>query len=233
MSFVRTLATLAVGFAAAKGVDKFKKMGGMAGMTEKMADNPMAAMTGPLGEMMDKMGVPGGAKGLDDMMARIGGMTGSAGDQAMAGMGGLMSALTGAGAAGATGMASMMDAMTGSTIATDAMEDNAKLMIRAMIQAAKADGEVDTEERAKLMEHLGDLDSDELAFVEEALNAPVDINALAADARGTAASQIYAMSVMAVRVDNPAEAQYLNGLAAALGLSDVERDRVHSTMGVA
>ena len=32
MSFMRTLATVAVGFAAAKGVQKYTQMGGMAGM---------------------------------------------------------------------------------------------------------------------------------------------------------------------------------------------------------
>ena len=232
MSFVRTLATLAVGYAAAKGMDKFKDMGGMAGVKDKMGDNPMEAMTGPLGDMMEKMGVPGGASGLNEMMSKFGGMAGSAGDQAAAGLGGLMSAFAGAGAAGATGMAGMMDAMTGTTLATDTIEDNAKLMIRAMIQAAKADGEIDAEERAKLLEHMKDLDAEELAFVEAELAAPVDVHALAADARGQGASQIYAMSVMAVRVDNPAEAQYLNALAAALGLSDTERARIHSTMGV-
>lgn len=232
MSFVRTLATLAVGFAAAKGVDKFKKMGGMAGVKEKLGDNPMEAVTGQMGEMMEKMGVPGGAKGLEDMMSKMGGMAGQAGDQAAAGLGGLMSAFAGAGAAGASGMAGMMDAMTGTSIATDTMEDNAKLMIRAMIQAAKADGEIDAEERKKILDHLDGLDKEEMAFVEEALAAPVDVNALAVDARGQAASQTYAMSVMAVRVDNPAEAQYLNALASALGLSDEERARVHASMGV-
>ena len=36
MSFARTLATLAIGFAAAKGVQKVKKMGGMDGVREAM-----------------------------------------------------------------------------------------------------------------------------------------------------------------------------------------------------
>ena len=59
MSFVRTLATLAAGFAAAKGVDHFRKMGGMAGVQEAMAGNPaMAGLAGQMGAMMEKMGIP-------------------------------------------------------------------------------------------------------------------------------------------------------------------------------
>ena len=40
-------------------------------------------------------------------------------------------------AGGAEQTSSMIDAMTGTTVATDTMEENAKLMIRAMIQAAR------------------------------------------------------------------------------------------------
>jgi hypothetical protein len=36
MSFVRTLATLAAGYAAAKGMEKYKEMGGMAGVQKSM-----------------------------------------------------------------------------------------------------------------------------------------------------------------------------------------------------
>lgn len=34
-------------------------------------------------------------------------------------------------------------------------------MIRAMIQAAKADGEIDAEEQARILEHLKDADPEE------------------------------------------------------------------------
>jgi len=232
MSFVRTLATLAVGYAAAKGMDKFKDMCGMAGVKDKMGDDPMAAMTGQLGEMMEKMGVPGGAQGLEGMMSKFSGMAGKAGDQASAGPGGLMSAFAGAGAAAATGMAGMMDAMTGTSMATDTMEDNAKLMIRAMIQAAKVDGEIDDEERARILEHLGDLDAEEMEFVQAELDRPLDIQGLANDTGSAMKEQVYATSLMAVRVDSTEEVRYLDGLAAALGLDDDTRRRIHKSMGL-
>ncbi len=232
MSFVKTLATLAVGFAAAKGYDKYKDMGGMAGVQKAMQDNPaMQNMSGQMGDMLTKMGIPG-AENLKGMMDQFMGQAQANTDAAAAGLGGLMSAMGGAAAGGASQAGSMMDAMTGSTAATDAMEDNAKLMIRAMIQAAKIDGEIDEEERARILEHLGELDADELEFVQAELAAAPDLHGLANDTADHMKAQVYAMSVMAVRVDNPVEAQYLDGLAAALGLDEATRIRIHSSMGL-
>ncbi|MEL6644760.1 MAG: DUF533 domain-containing protein [Pseudomonadota bacterium] len=233
MSFVRTLATLAVGFAASKGYDKFKEMGGMAGVQNAMKDNPaLAGMTDQMGDMMEKMGVPGGADGLKSMVEQWTGAAGQASDTAAAGMGGLMAALGGSAAAGASQAGQMMDALTGNSNTTDSMEENAKLMIRAMIQAAKADGEIDAGEREKILEHLGDLDAEQKAFVEAELAAPIDVNALANDTSEAMKAQVYAMSLMTVKVDTQSEVNYLDGLATALGLSDETRARVHQSMGI-
>ncbi len=230
MSFVKTLATLAAGYAAAKGVEKFKEMGGMAGVQQAMANNPATAgMTDQLTGMMDKMGLPGG-----DMLKGMlgGGAAAAGGGAAAAGLGGLMSALGGATAAGQEQAASMMDALTGTTVATDTQEANAKLMIRAMIQAAKADGEIDDDEKAKILEHMGDMGPEELEFVKAELAAPIDIQALANDTSQQMAAQVYAVSLMAVKVDSKSEVDYLNGLAAAMGLSDQTRQQVHQSMGL-
>ena len=228
MSFVKTLATLAAGFAAAKGHEKYKDMGGMPGVKEAMRDNPqLNQMSDQAFEMMEKMGLPTDQlKGMRDQFLNAGDAS------AAAGMGGLMSALGGGMAGGAEQTSSMIDAMTGTTAATDAMEENAKLMIRAMIQAAKADGEIDDAERAKIMDHMGDIDDAERAFIEAELAAPVDPMALAQDTSTQMAAQVYASAIMTVQVDSLKEADYLNTLANALNLSDEARARVHTAMGV-
>ena len=123
--------------------------------------------------------------------------------------------------------------MTGTSVATDTMEANARLMIRAMIQAAKADGEIDAEERKKIMEHLEDAGPEERAFIEAELGAPVDPMALARDTGEQMGAQVYAAALMTVRVDKTSEASYLDNLANALGLSEETRKRVHAAMGVA
>lgn len=230
MSFVRTLATLAMGFAAAKGYDKYKDMGGMPGVKDAMRNNPqLNQMSDQAFDMMEKMGLP--TDQLKSMRDQFMGQAESAG--AMAGLGGLMSALGGGMAGGAEQTSSLIDAMTGTSVATDTMEANARLMIRAMIQAAKADGEIDAEERKKIMEHLEDAGPDERAFIEAELGAPVDPMALARDTGEQMGAQVYAAALMTVRVDKASEASYLDNLANALGLSEETRKRVHAAMGVA
>jgi uncharacterized membrane protein YebE (DUF533 family) len=233
MSFVRTLATLAAGYAAAKGLEKYKEMGGMAGVQKAMRDNPqMQGATDQVSEMLGKMGVPGGAAGIQKMMDQWLGNTGQAGEAAAAGLGGLLTAITGAAATGTESAGRMMDAMTGKTAASHAMEENAKLMIRAMIQAAKADGEIDLDEQQKILDRLGDVGPEERAFIEAEMRRPVDIMGLAQDTGDAMKAQVYAMSLMAIRVDNASEAAYLDGLARALGLTSETRAAVHKAMGL-
>jgi uncharacterized membrane protein YebE (DUF533 family) len=233
MSFVKTLATLAAGFAAAKGVEQYKKMGGMAGLKDSLDKNEtVAAMSGQMDEMFSKLGMPDAGKSIRSMLDQMGVNVDKGGEAAMAGLGGLMAALGGATAAGTSSAADMIDNLTGKTAASATVEDNARLMIRAMIQAAKADGEIDAEERQKILDHLEGASQDEIAYVREQLAAPLDLQGLVADTGENAKAQVYAMSAMAVRIDSDAERAYLDALARSLGLSDVAQARIHQAMGI-
>ncbi|MEO1027372.1 MAG: DUF533 domain-containing protein, partial [Pseudomonadota bacterium] len=172
MSFVKTLATLAVGFAAAKGHEKYKDMGGMPGVKDAMRGNPqLNQMSDQAFDMMDKMGLP--TEQFKAMRDQFLGQGEAAGASAMAGMGGLMAALGGGMAGGAEQTSAMIDSLTGTSTASDAMEENAKLMIRAMIQAAKADGELDEQEKQTIIGELGDdISDEERAFVLDQMEAP-------------------------------------------------------------
>lgn len=228
MSFVKTLATLAIGFAAARGYGKYREAGGMAGVKEavKKAGEPGGAVD-QWGQQAEKLGIPGGAKTVREMYERLGG----ASEAAEAGLGGLIASMTGAATAGGKMMGEMMEAISGASPASAMNEENAKLMIRAMIMAAKADGEIDAEERAKILDHLTDASDEEIAFVAAALDAPADVAVLAADAGTAMREQVYATSLMAIRVDTPAEEAYLDQLATALGLDAATRARLHGAMG--
>jgi uncharacterized membrane protein YebE (DUF533 family) len=218
MSFVRTLATLAVGFAAARGVDKVRQMGGLPGVADAVKSNPQLAKIPGLQSMLDQFGGKGAAAG--------GAAAGGAG-------GGLMGMLGGAAASGATGAAGLWDSLTGTNTATQAMEANARLMIRAMIQAAKADGTIDADERAMIEGYLGDLEPDEIAFVKAELAAPLDPMALARDTAAEARLQVYSAAATVNRGDSPAEQQFLATLAQGLGIDPDERRRLHAQIGIA
>ncbi len=228
MSFMKALASVAVGFAAAKGLEKYKQMGGMAGLQDAMQGAGGGFGMDQLGKMAEQFGMPGGAAGLQEMIGKLG-MVNPAG---AAGLGGLMNAMQGAARSGSQQTADMMDTVFRGTPGGAVMEEQAKLMLRAMIQAAKADGELDTHEKETILGELGDDVSDEeRAFVQEQLNAPIDVMGLAAAAGGPLKTQIYATSLAAIRLDNAREASYLRQLATALGLSDAECNQIHTYMG--
>lgn len=228
MSFVKTLATLAVGFAAARGYDKYRKAGGMEGVREalKQAGEPGGAVD-QWGQQAEKLGLPGGAKMVRQMYEQFGG----ASEAAEAGIGSLIGSMTSAATAGGKAMGDMMEAMTGASPASPIAEENARLMIRAMIQAAKADGEIDAEERAKILDHLTDASDEEIAFVEAELDRPLDAMAMAEAAGASMREQVYSSSLMAIRLDTPGEHAYLDQLATALGLDMAARTRLHAAMG--
>ncbi|KGJ05868.1 Uncharacterized membrane protein YebE, DUF533 family [Paracoccus halophilus] len=108
----------------------------------------------------------------------------------------------------------------------------AGLMLRAMIQAAKADGEIDEQEKARLMSEFGDLDDEERAFIREQMAAPVDAAALAREVPEGFGPQIYLMSLMAIEFDNRKEAEYLHELAQNLGLDKATVNGIHEKVGV-
>jgi uncharacterized membrane protein YebE (DUF533 family) len=231
MSFLKTLTTLAVGFAAAKGYDKFRKSGGMSGMTDALKNAGSAGgFADQAAAMAEKMGIPGGAEKVREMIAKMGPQAASMAEQGQAGLDSLMGTVMAATAKGSATMSEMFDKMTAGTPMGVASEENAKLMIRAMIMAAKADGTIDAEERQAIMDKLGDASEEELAFVQAELDAPVDVSALAAAAGDSMKTQIYAAAAMAMKNDTPAEQQFLDQLAAALGLDAAARAAIHGSI---
>lgn len=94
-------------------------------------------------------------------------------------------------------------------------------LLHAMIAAAKADGHVDADERARIVGRLDDigLSAEDRGFLEAELAAPIDIDRLAREATTPAvAAEIYAASLLVITPDHPAEQAYLQLLAARLGL---------------
>jgi uncharacterized membrane protein YebE (DUF533 family) len=99
----------------------------------------------------------------------------------------------------------------------------ARHLLRAMISAAKSDGHVDAQEQARIFGEMDklSLSSEDKAFVMDELRAKLDIDAVAdAASSPEEAAEIYAASLLAIDVDNPAERGYLAMLAARLKLDD-------------
>lgn len=94
-------------------------------------------------------------------------------------------------------------------------------LLRAMIAAAKADGQIDSAESQRIMEQLGraGLSTDEKAFLLDELARPLNLDAVIAGVRTPQqAAEIYAASRLVIAEASPAEQAYLGLLAARLNL---------------
>lgn len=114
-------------------------------------------------------------------------------------------------------------APAGSGFEPSAISDTAaKLMIRAMIAAAAADGRVDDAEQAALTASLkqAGLDREAEGFIADELNRPASVAELAAGVTSPEqALQIYTAARIAIEPDSDAEKVFLSNLAASLGIA--------------
>lgn len=105
-----------------------------------------------------------------------------------------------------------------------ATNDDAMLMIRAMIGAAAADGRIDGDEQQKILDNLqsgGELGSDAEDFLARELNNPASAADLASSARNREqAAQIYAAARIAIDPDTAGEREFLADLAQRLDMDD-------------
>ena len=217
---------------------------GGAGTGRRYGGPNSAGAQGGLGGILDSLTGGSGRTtrgsstgGLGDL---LGGLTGGA---AAGGLGGILGGMLGGQAQ--RGAQAQNDATFGE-IFNDSLarqdepevaptaEQNAVagLMLRAMIQAAKADGKIDAAEKERLMGQLGDLDDADRAFIREQMAAPVDAQALAREVPRGLEAQVYMMSLMAIDFDNRTEAEYLNSLAQAMGIDKQTANAIHEKVGV-
>ena len=110
-------------------------------------------------------------------------------------------------------------------------ELSAALMLRAVIQAVKCDGDLDDAERERLTQAMGDATPREVQAVKSELQRPVDVQGLARAVPAGLEPQVYMASLMAIDLDQRAEADYLHQLASALDLSPDDVNAMHDKAG--
>jgi uncharacterized membrane protein YebE (DUF533 family) len=209
--------------------------GGLGGMLGGMLGGGQQQQSG------GGMGAAAGAGGLGGM---LGGMLAGKGQQG-GGIGGLLESLGGQGnpqapanapAPQSGSMGSVLNSAFENfgepeQLPTPDQEDQARLFLRAMISAAKSDGQIDQEEKQKILGELGDVDPEEVAFVQAELAAPLDVDGLVRDTPAGAEQQVYLMALMGINLDNQAEARFLDALAKGLNLSPEICNAIHDKLG--
>lgn len=118
--------------------------------------------------------------------------------------------------------------------------DRATLLIEAMIEAAKADGVIDPDERRQILDRLEDSGADDeaRAFVEARMATPPALDRLIErinpgdPARRQLATEVYAASALAIEIDTEAERAYLRRLGESLQLDQLLRRHIHDSLGL-
>ena len=124
--------------------------------------------------------------------------------------------------------------LSNEAIASISSTETEKLVLRAMINAAKADGQLDQQEMDKILGKVSSdgISEDEQNFIQNELNKPFDLQNLVADVPNqVVGAQIYAASLFAIDINTDAERNYLRNLAQALGLDAETTTRLHEMTG--
>lgn len=240
MSLMNMVAKVAVGYALAKGVSAVQRSGGVGKLMENLQAGAQGGALGSAAGGGGLAGILGQLTGGAPSAEQGGGLeqiTGQLGANAGSGLGGIGGMLGGLAAArsGNDGAAGGLEALLqqDNPPQEPPEEQSAGLMIRAMISAARCDGELDAGERETLLATLGDGAGEaEMAVVRDAMAAPVSAQAIANDTPKGLETQVYSMSVMAIEPDNAAEANYLHELAGALGIGRETANEIHDSFGV-
>ena len=224
MSLVGTLGKIAMGVMVAKGVGKMlngaKGGGGLGGL--------LGGLTGGMaGQGSASAGQTGSS--IPDIGDLLGGSSKQGG-----GLGGMLDSLGGGTQSGGSLGGMLNDALGGSVTQqpTREVEDQARVMLRAMLSAAKSDGNIDAQEQANITKHLDELSAEDSDFIRAELDAPVDVDRVVNSVPSGMEQQAYLMSLLAIDLDSQAEAQYLDKLAKGLNISHQMADTIHAELGV-
>lgn len=109
----------------------------------------------------------------------------------------------------------------------------ALIIVRAMIAAARADGQIDEAERARIADRLrlSGIGAEAENFLMAELETPLDLDAIVAAAETDAQKvELYTASRLAIDPDTRAERGYLDLLAGRLKLPDALVDHIEATV---
>jgi uncharacterized membrane protein YebE (DUF533 family) len=223
-----------------------QQSGGLGGILSSMLGGGGGGLGGMLGDVLSQAGQRVGGNqnlALGGLGALAGALLGGGGKSLGGALGGGLMALLGAmafqalkGSGGRTPQVplGLMEPQTDDD--RQELERHAELVLKAMINAAKADGQIDQSEVRRIVGKLQEVGADAEAqqYVMAEMKKPMETQPLLAAAKGQPelAAQIYGASLLAIEVDTPAEKKYLDQLAAGLGLNPAVAQRIKEMVGL-
>lgn len=201
---------------------------------------------GMLGDVLNQAGQAAGGKNnlaLGGLGALAGALLGGGGKSMKGALGGGVMALLGAmafkalkgsGQGGGRVPLGLLEPQTESD--RRELETQSELVLKAMINAAKADGRIDEGEIQRIVGKLQEAGAtaEDQRYVLTQMQQPMETDELilAGRRQPELGVEIFAASLMAIEVDTPAEKAYLAELASGLGLSPEVTRKVEQMVGL-
>lgn len=112
--------------------------------------------------------------------------------------------------------------------------EQAMHLVRAMITAAHADGLMDPEERAAILDRARDagLEAEELQMLDAEMRAPFTLDQLVVRTPAALRAETYAAALVAITADTEEERAFLDQLASSLELDEASRRDLHARLGL-
>ncbi len=107
------------------------------------------------------------------------------------------------------------------------LNERAVVLIRAMINAAKADGSIDQKEQDGIVSRLEPLSPEETQFLRDEFRRPLNVHDFAHSVPRGMEQEVYSVSLMAIDLDTNPEAKYLRELAECLRIDPQMCNDIH------
>lgn len=107
----------------------------------------------------------------------------------------------------------------------------AECLVQAMLNAAKADGQIDRQEQETILSRIRGRKPESMAFLRKQMEEPLDLESFIRVIPLGMEKQVYAMSLIAIDLDTRGEANYLLDLASGLRLDREVCDQIHHEFG--
>lgn len=109
--------------------------------------------------------------------------------------------------------------------------EEAMVLIRAMINAAKSDGRITPDEQQDILDRISNPSQDAIQFLRSEFSSPLDVRQFAWDVPLGMEHKVYTISLSAIELDTNKEATYLRDLAHGLRLSPELCNQLHQQYG--
>lgn len=113
----------------------------------------------------------------------------------------------------------------------EVMNEQAKVLVRAMVNAAKSDGQITRDEQTSILKELDHVSQEETEFLRNEFRKPVDVRDFVWSVPRGMEEQVYTVSLIAIDLDEQKEADYLANLAHGLRIDTKRCNEIHRSYG--